>query len=738
MKLIQTLNDVREIVEVARKEPMLSIDIETTGLDYMSDSIIGLSLATKEHAWYIDFLSLEQANINPREAMELIVPLLDARKRILVAHNAIFEYVWLRKYFTPEVDPFQGGENLWDTMTLAALNDENLIGVSVDFEDEDKEGKVKKVGCLGLKALSRIYLGREQRLYSEDFSTWTAEKRADYAVADARNCYDLALRLRRTLISKNLWDYYLKCVMPLTFITADMEHRGIMVDTAKLRQVQREIEVARDKIVIQLQEIVPPAQAIKFTAPKGQDKEIFVAEVDKLGFTFPLTAMGKPSVTAQIMEDIYKAKPTFDLLRPYMEVEAVPFNPNSTQQLGGYLASRRYHMPLTETGKPRTDEETLDMLSHKYPDDPIWGPLMKLRTLTKLLGTYVTGLLEVVWEEDGKCHPQWNYIGTVTGRFSSSVSGKKHTHPRGPAFQTIPRADTIVEEGWEWNPREWFIASPGNVLVVADLSQAEVRMLAVMSGDSDLIEALEKGDDIHSAIAERIYGDKWLSASPEERVVLRHNAKTATFGTIYGIGPTSLGTKLHIAEDEARQLLEDFYDTFQGVRQWKQEIRQNLLRFGYTKTYLGRRRTPVLLKQAPRITAEPGTEDYERQRLAFLWWKHAWLAACYKSHFDPEDVDIEQLEGRAVRQGINFTIQGSVAEVTNYGLLQLHRKGWQIVAQVHDEILIEVPNDPRIIEKVTADIKHIFEKRIPTRPDASIGVMFRVDVGSGPTWASKK
>ena len=76
-------------------------------------------------------------------------------------------------------------------------------------------------------------------------------------------------------------------------------------------------------------------------------------------------------------------------------------------------------MPLTETGKPRVDEDTLNMLAKKYPEDPIWEPLLKLRSLTKLLGTYVTGLLDVLWEEDGRCHPQWNYIGTVTGRFSS-------------------------------------------------------------------------------------------------------------------------------------------------------------------------------------------------------------------------------------------------------------------------------------------------------------------------------
>ncbi len=734
MSLILSLADVQQVVSVAEKEPMLAIDVETTGLDSLSDSLIGVSVATKTDAWYVDFLLLEANSVDPRKAMAILEPLFDTQTRILVAHNALFEYVWLSAYYGH--DPFHTDANLWDTMALAALNDENLIGVSIDFEDASDGGKPKKVGCLGLKALSRIYLGREQRLYEEDFPTWAAEERAEYGTADARNCYDLALRLRRALISKGLWEYYLQCVVPLTFITAGMEQRGVCVDTEKLQRVQQEIESAREAVVEQLKRIVPPSRVIKFVAPTGKDKTVLAEQLIALGHTLPMTSSGKSSITADVLKSVYESDPTCVLLRPYMTTVEVPFNPNSTQQLGAYLMSKRYHMPLTETGKPRTDEEALTALAQKYPTDPVWAPLTKLRVLTKLLGTYVTGLLEVVWE-DGRCHPQWNYVGTVTGRFSSRVSNKKQLHPRGPAFQTIPRADTIVEEGWEWNPREWFVAGPGNVLVVADLSQAEVRMLAVMSGDNDLCSALEEGSDIHSAIAEKIYKERWEKASKEERVVLRRNAKTATFGTIYGIGPTSLSSQLHITETEAQQLLDDFYGTFQGVQSWKQGIRQDLLRFGYTKTYLGRRRTPVLLKPAPRVTAPEETAEYDRQRLAFLWWKHAWLAACYKSHFDPEDVDTKQLEGRAVRQGVNFTIQGSVAEMTNYGMQLLHQKGWKIVAQVHDEILIEVEDNPTKIQQVVSDIYKTFEKRIPVYLDATRSVPFKVDVGVGHSWAVK-
>ncbi len=733
MSLVLSLADVQQIVDHAKNESLLAIDVETTGLDALSDSLVGVSIATKENAWYVDFLLLEAADISPQAAMQILEPLFDTQNRILVAHNALFEYVWLSTYYGHA--PMRVDTNLWDTMAMAALNDENLIGVSVDFENPDGGGK-SKVGCLGLKALSRIYLGREQRLYETDFLEWPAEERAEYGIADARNCYDLALRLRRALISKGLWEYYLQCVVPLTVITAEMEQHGVYVDTEKLQQVKREIECAQEQIVVQLTKIVPPSQIIKFVAPTGKDKLRLAEQLVALGHELPMTAAGKPSVTAEVLKSVYDRDPSCVLLHPYMSTVSVPFNPNSTQQLGAYLLAKRYHVLLTETGKPRTDEEALTALSQRYPSDPVWTPLAKLRVLTKLLGTYVNGLLDVIWE-DGRCHPQWNYVGIVTGRFSSRVSNRKQTHPRGPAFQTIPRADTVVEEGWEWNPREWFIAGPGNVLVVADLSQAEVRMLAVMSGDNDLLSALEEGSDIHSAIAGRIYKDRWTAASKEERVVLRRNAKTATFGTIYGIGPTSLSSQLRISEYEAQQLLDDFYETFAGVQAWKQRIRQDLLRFGYTKTYLGRRRTPVLLKPAPRITAPENTAEYDRQRLAFLWWKHAWLAACYKSHFDPEDVDARQLEGRAVRQGVNFTIQGSVAEMTNYGMQLLHQKGWKIVAQVHDEILIEVEDNPTKIQQVVSDIYKTFEKRIPVYLDATRSVPFKVDVGVGHSWAVK-
>ena len=675
--LVRTLDELTAAYVALQDSPAIAVDLETTGLDMLDSEVIGIGLANTKHAYYVDLLSFPTETW--QEAWLCVAKLLHGIP-YWVAHNAPFDLYFLKREFASWLNQqnLESGCTIWDTMSMACLYDENLIGVRIDIEG-------KTVGALSLKALSKLFLGRTQRLYDTSFAEWTPEERGEYGCADVRNTYDLADFFSKELYRLDLLDYYNEFVAPTTFITEALESNGICVDRPKLLEVQATIQQEVDEYVQQLQAVVPPTYE----------------EVTK--------GRGKNKVT---------------------ETVAVPFNPKSYKQLGAYLSGKGYRLGLTPSGGFQVDLESLEELRTKYPDEPLWEPLFKMRKLEKLQGTYVESCLELAWEDDS-VHPEWNSTGTVTGRYSCSMGGKNKElrHKRGPALQTIPRPDTVKEAGWEYNPREWFVAKPGNCFCVADLSQAEVRMLAVRCQDKALIEAVGAGEDIHSSVAQRVFHN-WFITDDAGRKKMRQASKQATFGILYGIGPYGLATRLGIDEEQAEELLKDFFRAFPGVREWKDRESVALLRKGYVKTLYGRRRSPVIIQKAPRVTAPPHTAEWERQKLVEQLWQLEWDYAMEKSKFD-ENTDDTQLASRAVRQAINFEIQGSVAELINAGLYQLVAEGYELKAQIHDEVVIEGPDTEEWREKVGQRLRELFEREIE-------GVLFRLDVHVGSTWACGK
>lgn len=655
-------------------EGPLVVDLETTGLDMLDSEVIGIGLATADCALYLDLLTMD-ASLH-RQVWQEVYDVLSGR--LMVAHNAPFDLYFLKREFHSWLNQSLQLQGVWDTMSMAALLDENLIGVRIDIEG-------KQVGALSLKALSRLFLGRHQRVYSADFANWTPEERLEYGLADVRNTYDLAVKFAHMLEKDDLLSYYSTYVSPTVYITNALEENGMTIDRPKLLETRELVDKEIQEYLQEIQNLIPPTPEV---VTKGR---------------------GKNKTTKTVM---------------------VPFNPNSYAQLGEYLAAKKYRLPLTSTGKPSVGMETLEDLFVKYPDEPLWKPLFKMRRLAKLQGTYIDACLEMAWEDD-TVHPEWNSTGTVTGRYSCSTSGKNKEmrHKRGPALQTIPRPDTLLEAGWEYNPREWFIAREGKTLCVADLSQAEVRMLAVRCKDKALIEAVNSGEDIHTSVAKRVFKD-WDKMDDATKKRHRQAAKMVTFGIMYGIGAYGLANRLGVSQDEAEKLLSDFYATFPGVLEWKQHESFKLLRSGSVTTLFGRKRSPALLKKPPRITAKPHTAEWEQQKLMESLWKLEYDFALEKSHFS-EGVDDEQLEARAVRQAINFEIQGSVAELINQGLYAMIQRGYILQAQIHDEVVIEGEDTDEWKQQAERDIRDVFDVEIE-------GVRFRADVHFGATWACGK
>ena len=317
-----------------------------------------------------------------------------------------------------------------------------------------------------------------------------------------------------------------------------------------------------------------------------------------------------------------------------------------------------------------TDEETLMEI---YDSHPIVAAILEFRNLKKLLSTYIEPLPLLVSKESGKIHTTYNQALTATGRLSSIK----------PNLQNIP-----IRTGRGREIRKAFIPShPGGVILSADYSQIELRLMAHMSGDSDFIEAFRQGKDIHSATASKIFG------VPEEELTKeqRGRAKTANFGIIYGISAFGLSQRLNIPRADAKKLIEDYFRSYPGVRLYIDSMIEKAKTDGYVSTLYGRKR------YLPDINSKN-----------------------------------QVVRGLAERNAVNAPIQGSAADIIKVAMIRIADKlkeeniKSKMVLQVHDELVFDVI--PEEIEKLPSIVKSVMESVI------ELSVPLTVECEYGGNW----
>jgi DNA polymerase-1 len=349
------------------------------------------------------------------------------------------------------------------------------------------------------------------------------------------------------------------------------------------------------------------------------------------------------------------------------------FNVNSTPQLRRVLFERLGLAPgrRTKTGSS-TDAQTLERLRAQHP---IVDALLSYRQVEKLRSTYGEGLIAEV-AEDGRIHASFNQTVARTGRLSSDR----------PNLHNIP---VRTEEGRRF--REAFVAPPGSVLLVADYDQIELRVIAHLSGDPGLLEAFETDTDVHTRTASRVFGVKADAVTPE----LRSRAKMISYGLAYGMEAYGLAQRLGISMAEATAVLEQYFRAFPAVRAYMERSVAEARERGYTATEFGRRRyLPELNAANPRL----------RQA--------------------------------AERQAMNAGIQGLAADIFKVALVRLDaafergRYQSRIVLQVHDEVLVEVPQDE--LDTVSSLVEQVLCGAFPLRAP------LRVHLAAGPSWAAAK
>ncbi len=564
----------------------LAFDVESTGRDPLSASVVGISLCReKGRAYYVPIRHTSGPNVH--KAPNILRPVLEDAAIPKIGHNLKYDILILRQ------EGIRVNGPLYDTMLASYLLNPNKPGHSLEDVGVEYLSHKKKpfTDVLGKRA---------------SFAEAPVDEATLYAAEDAELAMELKDILFDALKQEGLERLYFDLEMPLIYVLADMEEAGVKIDKEKIEDLSKEL-----------------------------DREMEILQAG-----------------------IYR-------------IAGEVFNINSPKQLCKVLFDSLGLKPLrkTKTGYS-TGVDVLEELAkvHELPRE-----ILNYRTLHKLKTTYADTLPKLIHERTGRIHTSFNQTVTSTGRLSSS----------DPNLQNIP-----VRGQWGTRIREGFIADKGNMLISADYSQIELRILAHISGDAGLIDAFRKGIDIHTKTAADLFGVSGEAVTADMRRV----AKVVNFGIAYGMSPYGLSEALNISPKEAGAYIDQYFHKYSGVRDYIADTVKTAKALGHVSTMLGRKR-PI-----PEINSSNANARLQAERLA-----------------------------------INTPIQGTAADLIKTAMINTWRKlkeqrcESRMVLQIHDELLFETPEGE--LEKMKALIRQEMENAL------TLSVPLKVDIGWGKNWA---
>ena len=586
--LIENETELQNLLNDINAKKLVCIDFETTGLDTLTDEIIGISFAIKsKEAFYLDLSG--RTNIDKEACKKLVFDTLAKEDIKIIGHNLKYEYKMMRAIGK------KIGNMYFDTMVAAYLINPSR-------------------GRYNMDDLALSYLSYNTIKYSD--ITDNAKKTllevelkdvVEYACEDADITFRFYEYFAPLLTTYNLEELFFNVEMPLISVLADMEFDGVYISTEKMKSLSEEYA----------------------------------------------------SLLEKTKEKIYeKSGEEFNLQSP-KQLEYILFEKlkiNSTKK--------------TKTGAYSTDEEVLRELAQR---EKIAEYMLTYRKYSKLKNTYLDVFPTLVHKKTNRIHASFNQTVTATGRLSSSE----------PNLQNIPARG---DEGKDI--RNTFIAEKGNVLIAADYSQIELRLLAHFSNDPVLMEAFKNNDDIHRKTAMKIYSVSKEHVTPS----MRNTAKIINFSIIYGKTAFGLSKELNISRKEADDFIKGYFSTYSQVKPFCEKVIEDVKAKGYVRTMLGRIRD-----LSKTINSSNAVVRNEAERMA-----------------------------------LNTLIQGSAADMIKVAMIAIHKefknhfKTAKIVMQVHDELVVEVSEKES--DKAMTIMKEIMEHSVKTN------VPITVDIHKGLSW----
>jgi DNA polymerase-1 len=350
----------------------------------------------------------------------------------------------------------------------------------------------------------------------------------------------------------------------------------------------------------------------------------------------------------------------------------IDFNVNSPTQLAEILFDKLHLQPNARRGKAKARSTAADVLEELSAQHPLPAKIIEYREVAKLKSTYVDALPKLIHPETGRLHTSFSQTGTATGRLSSS----------DPNLQNIPIRSELGRE-----IRAAFVAEKGKILLSADYSQIELRIMAHFSKDPVLVEAFRNGEDIHARTAQEVFGVGPLAQTAEHR----RAAKAINFGIIYGLSPFGLAQQLGIEQKEAAQFINAYFTRYRGVKEYLDNVLAETRKSGMAKTLFGRIR-PIPEINSPQV----------------------------------------QLRNFAERTALNSPLQGTAADLIKLAMINIDQRlaeeklEAKMILQVHDELLFEAPAKERAkLEKLVKEEMEGVHK---------LAVPIVVEIGVGPNW----
>ena len=590
--LVQTQEEIKNLLDSLLKHPEICFDTETTNIDANEAELVGMSFSVKKgEGYYVPCPADKKETLS---MLEQFAPLFSSTTVNWVGQNLKYDMLVLKWY------GIELKGTTFDTMLAHYL--------------------IEPEGRRSMDLLSAQYLGYEPVHIDEligkkgktqgNMRDVEIEKVKEYAAEDA----DITLQLKQAFVpllkEKDVQRVFDEVENPLVRVLTDMEFEGVKIDIGFLNDYSKELE----KDAKQFEENVYATAGVRFN----------LASPKQLG-----------EVLFEILKIDAKAK-------------------------------------KTKTGQYATGEDVLQKLAN---NNPIVADILGFRELTKLKSTYVDALPQIINSKTGRVHTSYAQAVAVTGRLSSN----------NPNLQNIPiRSDRGREIRKAFIPRD-----SNHVLVSADYSQIELRIVAAISGDPNMCEAFKQGKDIHTATAAKVYNISESEVTKE----MRYKAKSVNFGIIYGQGAFGLADNLGIPRSEAKEIIDNYKKEFVGITSYMDDTIKFAQANGYVQTLMGRKR---------------------------------WLKDINSSNFT--------VRGYAERNAINSPIQGTAADMIKLAMIKIHdemkRGKWQskMILQVHDELVFDA------VKEEVNDLKKLIIDNMTTAMILPNDVPVEAEVGSGTNW----
>jgi len=589
--LVQTDDEILNLVAKLNTCKEISFDTETTGIDAHQAELVGLSFSTKPGEAYYIPLPADQTEC--KRKLEYFRPVLESATIGKIGQNIKYDMTMM-KWYGIELQGF-----LYDTMITHYLCEPDLRHKLDYLTESYLDYKMVPIEDL-------IGKGGKNQLSMRDVSI---EKVKEYAGEDADLTLQMVPVLKNMMAENELDELYQKIEEPLIRVLCDLEYEGIRINGDFLKEYSKEL----DKLILQ--------------------KE----------------------------QEIYKNA-------------GVQFNISSPRQVGEVLFDRLkvpYRWKKTSSGQYSTDFDKLTELAGEHI---VIDTILEYRKFSKLKSTYVDALPTMINPRTGRVHSNFNQARAATGRLSSE----------NPNLQNIPIKDEAGRE-----IRKAFIPrDDDHILLAADYSQIELRIIAEISNDQSMLEAFVAGNDFHKATAAKVYNVAYEDVTSEQR----RNAKTVNFSITYGAGATNLSRQLSISRKEATELIQSYFREFSGLKNYMDTTVNSARETGYVKTLLGRRRNLRDINSRNSLTAS-----------------------------------------NAERVAINTPIQGTAADMIKIAMIDIHQAFKQqklksvMVLQVHDELVFDVYKPE--LEQVKSIISSKMQNAIP---DLKVPIL--VEMGIGHNW----